>query len=375
LIDKELALREAMGCLQLHIGNEPILRLAYSKKVQKPIKNRGSYYPFGLQQKGYNYNVSGNQNSTAEKFKYNGIEQEQALGLNLYEMPLRQYDPAIARFTSLDPVVHHSYSTFSAFDNNPVFWADPSGADAIQKGVKYTGQDAVDIGSDFQDQARASSRDEGPDDVIYINRKSKTFSVRPDDEETDIVYDGEERSIAESGVTQANLLEQGFTQVAAPEGVGMGAVDGAILYLTGEAVFAWIGRGISIFWGGRVATNAFVDVLPTIQKIAPKLSKRVKSANFNSVSDGINTAIQSSNITGGVYQFNIYSLVTKEGFRNLKNLNGILKSYINTARGAGAKTLEINGFQARSGFSKELFERAGFKFTQYEGGFNATLKL
>ncbi len=75
--------------------------------------------------------VTSNKNSIAERFKYNGIEQEEALGLNLYEMPLRQYDPAIARWTGIDPVTHHSMSTYTAFDNNPVFWADPSGANSV----------------------------------------------------------------------------------------------------------------------------------------------------------------------------------------------------------------------------------------------------
>lgn len=45
-------------------------------------------------------------------------------------MPLRQYDAVIGRFNSIDPVTHHSMSPYMAFDNNPVFWADPSGADA-----------------------------------------------------------------------------------------------------------------------------------------------------------------------------------------------------------------------------------------------------
>ncbi len=66
----------------------------------------------------------------AQKFKYNGKELEEAHGLNWYEMDVRQYDPAMARFTSIDPVTHHSMSTYTAFDNNPVYWADPSGADA-----------------------------------------------------------------------------------------------------------------------------------------------------------------------------------------------------------------------------------------------------
>ena len=28
-------------------------------------------------------------------------------------------------------MTHFSYSTYAAFDNNPIFWADPSGADSI----------------------------------------------------------------------------------------------------------------------------------------------------------------------------------------------------------------------------------------------------
>ncbi|QMU66640.1 MAG: hypothetical protein GKR88_04490 [Flavobacteriaceae bacterium] len=67
----------------------------------------------------------------AQKFKYNGVELEESLGLDLYEMEVRMYDPAIARFTSVDPVIHFEYSPYQAFDNNPIFWADPSGADAI----------------------------------------------------------------------------------------------------------------------------------------------------------------------------------------------------------------------------------------------------
>jgi RHS repeat-associated protein len=78
----------------------------------------------------------------ASKFKYNGTELEEAFDLNLYEMPLRQYDPAIARWTSIDPVTHYSMSTYTAFDNNPVFWADPSGADSMVNWEGNLGQSA-----------------------------------------------------------------------------------------------------------------------------------------------------------------------------------------------------------------------------------------
>ena len=93
------------------------------------IIEENHYYPFGSKHKGYN-TISANVNNMASKFKYNGKEFEEAFGLNLYEMDMRQYDPAIARWTGIDPVTHHSMSTYTAFDNNPIYWADPSGANS-----------------------------------------------------------------------------------------------------------------------------------------------------------------------------------------------------------------------------------------------------
>ena len=90
-----------------------------SVKSDTEIIEESNYYPFGLKHKGYDDVVSANVNSVASRFKYNGIELEESLGVDWYEMELRQYDPAIARWTAIDPVVHHEYSTYSAFDNNP----------------------------------------------------------------------------------------------------------------------------------------------------------------------------------------------------------------------------------------------------------------
>jgi hypothetical protein len=45
-------------------------------------------------------------------------------------MEFRTYDPAIGRFNGIDPVTHHSQGTSVAFDNNPIYWADPSGANS-----------------------------------------------------------------------------------------------------------------------------------------------------------------------------------------------------------------------------------------------------
>ncbi|MBX2827820.1 MAG: hypothetical protein KTR22_06640 [Flavobacteriaceae bacterium] len=117
-----------------HLGN---VRLSYvdsdgngSINPSGEIIEESHYYPFGLKQNGYNNNISSDANLVAQKWKYNGVELNEDLSLNLYEMEMRSYDPAIGRFLGIDPVTHHSQGTSVAFDNNPIFWADPSGADA-----------------------------------------------------------------------------------------------------------------------------------------------------------------------------------------------------------------------------------------------------
>ncbi|CAL2082170.1 DUF6443 domain-containing protein [Tenacibaculum sp. 190524A02b] len=117
-----------------HLGN---IRLSYADVNQdgvidknNEILEESNYYPFGLKHKGYNNNISSLGNSTAQKFGYNGKELEQALGANLYEMDWRSYDPAIGKWLAMDPVTHFSMSPYTAFDNNPVYWSDPSGMDS-----------------------------------------------------------------------------------------------------------------------------------------------------------------------------------------------------------------------------------------------------
>src|SRR5690554_1520763 len=138
-----------------HLGN---VRLSYADcnndgiiQSSSEILEENNYYPFGLKHQGYNDISNSCKSEQAEKYQYNGKEWDDALGLNIYEMDLRQYDPAIGRWTVQDPVTHHDYSPYSAFDNNPVYWSDPSGADATTYtlngnlvGASFTEQDAID---------------------------------------------------------------------------------------------------------------------------------------------------------------------------------------------------------------------------------------
>ena len=66
-----------------------------------------------------------------------------------------------------DPVIHHNYSPYSAFDNNPVFWSDPSGADSwsttMAEWVSAVEAEwaAVDSGADALKVLGSFSKDKG----------------------------------------------------------------------------------------------------------------------------------------------------------------------------------------------------------------------
>ena len=121
----------------------------YNLNVLKIIEEN-AYYPFGLKHSGHNNNLEAHKAVANEtkvelktipgggvtvevaqsQYKFNGKEYQSELALNLYDMDMRDYDPAIGRWLAIDPVTHFSQSPYNAFDGNPVFWADPSGADA-----------------------------------------------------------------------------------------------------------------------------------------------------------------------------------------------------------------------------------------------------
>ncbi|MDY0089414.1 MAG: RHS repeat-associated core domain-containing protein, partial [Flavobacteriaceae bacterium] len=121
-----------------HLGN---IRLSYSKHLTTgvpTIMEENNYYPFGLKHKNYNmthleyFEEGGNMTLDAcvncnYKYKFNSMEYQDELGLNMYDMDARQYDPAIGRWVVNDPIVHFDASPYSAFNNNPVYWVDPSG--------------------------------------------------------------------------------------------------------------------------------------------------------------------------------------------------------------------------------------------------------
>lgn len=115
-----------------HLGN---IRLSYknvgtSSNVDLEIQEENNYYPFGLEHKGYNNQINGRENKYQT---YQSKELQEDLGLNWHDFGARQYDAAIGRWTSIDPLAkdYMDYSPYTAVINNPIMFIDPDGRAAF----------------------------------------------------------------------------------------------------------------------------------------------------------------------------------------------------------------------------------------------------
>ena len=114
-----------------HLGN---VRLSYTdvSTTSTPVLEiieESNYYPFGLKHKGYNNVTSSNGNSVAQKLKFGGMEYQEELDLNWYDITARNYDPALGRWMNIDPLAEkmRRHSPYNYAFNNPIFFIDPDG--------------------------------------------------------------------------------------------------------------------------------------------------------------------------------------------------------------------------------------------------------
>ena len=109
------------------------------------IIEENNYYPFGLKHKGYNSVVSSNGNATAQKFKYNGKELNEELGLDWYDLGARNLDHALGRFMNIDPKSeqYNFQSPYAFANNNPILFIDVNGEGVENEYEVNTGTGAV----------------------------------------------------------------------------------------------------------------------------------------------------------------------------------------------------------------------------------------
>ena len=113
-----------------HLGN---VRLSYSDadgngtiNPSTEILQERNYYPFGLQQKGYNSSIQGAENNHKT---FQGQEEEKELGKNTYAYQWRDYDPAIGRFNKIDRFAekYQSMTPYHFSANNPIYFREVAG--------------------------------------------------------------------------------------------------------------------------------------------------------------------------------------------------------------------------------------------------------
>jgi RHS repeat-associated protein len=130
-----------------HLGN---IRLSYTQDPQTgalAILEEQHYYPFGLQHKNYNSDITKIDREEELKtlkeaappsvplqnpgyaYKYNGKELQNEFGVEMYDFGARNYDPALGRWMNVDPLAEmmRRHSPYNYAFDNPVFFIDADG--------------------------------------------------------------------------------------------------------------------------------------------------------------------------------------------------------------------------------------------------------
>jgi RHS repeat-associated protein len=139
--------KDHLGNNRLNFSIDPLGFPSPSQPNPLKIIEENHYYPFGLKHTSYNTNQyefveveNGNDyymnvsqlpagGVSNYKYKYNGKEYQDELGLNVTAMDFRMYDSAIGRFNGMDRLSEFAYSItpYRFAYNNPVYWNDPTG--------------------------------------------------------------------------------------------------------------------------------------------------------------------------------------------------------------------------------------------------------
>src|SRR5690554_611626 len=133
-----------------HLGN---VRLSYADinkngtiEPASEILEENNYYPFGLLHKGYNNIANSNRSEGAERYKFNGMEWQPELGLDLYDFKTRNYDPAIGRWLNVDPLAekYFNMNPYGYALNNPIYFIDPDGRQIDLSHIRDNNKEAYD---------------------------------------------------------------------------------------------------------------------------------------------------------------------------------------------------------------------------------------
>ena len=209
--------------LQDHQGNN---RVVVSRTGT--VEEVNHYYPYGML---FGESI----NPERQRFKYNGKEVDRMHGLHMYDYGARHYDPALCRFSTMDPMCEKYYtlSPYTYCGNNPVNAIDLKG-DSIF--VAYEHQQQI---LEMINELSNGEFDIDDNGYLYLKSMSKYHPYRIDK------YSNYYRDALVYGINSSNKISVSMASVVMFKntklstkdyGEGFTIIDGnqAYVYISGK---------------------------------------------------------------------------------------------------------------------------------------------
>ncbi len=230
------------------------------------VLQENHYYPFGMAMDGQWIGDPGRES----KYRYNGKELNEEFGLNWYAYGARYYDPAIGRFTGMDPIADDfpNLSEYNYASNKPVNgidlhglqWAPPLRPDgkvdikAIQNRANWIRENPLEAA------APLTLVIPGPEDLLIfglISRGGKFFKVGS--KANDIIIGGKKAF--------GDIADDGFRVGAEGVKAGIRSIDDTPITSSGiETVTKHLSRDEFLVNGEMAANNRVM--IDRLKKIA-----------------------------------------------------------------------------------------------------------
>jgi RHS repeat-associated protein len=127
---KQYELTNHLGNVMVTVSDKKIpvdtASLGYAQYYLPNIISAQDYYPFGMVEPGRSYLLTGD---SSYRYGMNGdMKDIEIYGTgNAYTTDFRELDPRLGRWWARDPVFFPWLSPYAAFNNNPIYYSDPSG--------------------------------------------------------------------------------------------------------------------------------------------------------------------------------------------------------------------------------------------------------
>jgi RHS repeat-associated protein len=251
------------------VSSKGLLKQMFPCKILRytnEILEENNYYAFGLKHNGYNNATTAN---SAYKYKYNGKELQDELGLDWYDLGARNYDASLGRWMNIDPLADQMrrHSPYNYAFDNPVYFIDPDGMQAYDWYRDSEGAVVYDASITSQDDLDAAGID-----GEYI---AESFVAK--DQNNDIFVFNDDGSVTDSDAT-VSLMEAGGIDTSSMTEVTSTMVDdGESSVLTGSLAFAAVlvaddGTGIGVADDVLLPIVALVAWVAARKETAPTFS-------------------------------------------------------------------------------------------------------